>query len=551
MPHQQQDMARRVSLSELERADKLTWRQIRTVLISSVGFFTDAYDIFIMNLVSPMLGFVYYAGMGNHMPPAVEGPLKGMVTFGTFVGQLLFGYIGDTYGRKAIYGFELIIIVVATIFCATASSAVRGVSAIGYLFFWRFILGIGIGGDYPMSATITSEWAVRGRRGQMMSLVFSMQGLGNFTACVVTTILLLIFRGAIEADQLNIDYVWRLCIGLGAIPSFLTVYSRLSLPESPRYTKDVLKDEERAMDAIGPNESAKNNDSASEEDIKPQTTSEVKDTATQPANSPAPQAENRAAEQWRDFRHYYSQWRNLRVLLGTSITWFLLDIAFYGIALNQAYVLQAIGFAGGSNPWDTLFKQATGNLIISVLGALPGYYASVFLIERLGRKPIQYIGFFMTAILFAILAIFFHQIQQNSIAAFIVLFAVTQFFFQFGPNTTTFVLAAEVFPTRYRATSHGISAAAGKLGAILATFGFNLLVEVGGEPGQHAFLPQTLGIFAAVMFVGGLFTPLIPETKGKSLDYFEQEREEEIGLIRKLRRRKAQMEKGVEEEEKQ
>lgn len=147
----------------------------RTILTSGAGFFTDSYDVFIINLVTPMLGYVYYASNSNKMPADVEGIVKGMASVGTLIGQLLFGFLGDILGRK-IYGFELLIIIVGTINCATASSAVRGVSAIGFLGCWRLILGIGIGGDYPMSATITSEWSSTGRRGQMMALIFSMQG---------------------------------------------------------------------------------------------------------------------------------------------------------------------------------------------------------------------------------------------------------------------------------------------------------------------------------------------------------------------------------------
>ena len=61
------------------------------------------------------------------------------------IGQLVFGFLGDIVGRK-IYGFELLVIIIGTINCATSSSAVRGVSAIGFLGLWRLILGVGIGG---------------------------------------------------------------------------------------------------------------------------------------------------------------------------------------------------------------------------------------------------------------------------------------------------------------------------------------------------------------------------------------------------------------------
>lgn len=86
------------------------------------------------------------------------------------------------------------------------------------------------------------------------------------------------------------------------------------------------------------------------------------------------------------------------------------------------------------------------------------------------------------------------------------------------------IYIGEVFPTKVRASAHGISAASGKAGAILASFAFNVLVDYGGEPGKHAFLPQTLGIFAGIMFLGLVVTLLwIPESKGLDLSVFEED----------------------------
>lgn len=162
------------NLTSLERLEShgagqsWNWFTVRTILTSGAGFFTDSYDVFIINLVTPMLGYVYYSHNNNKMPADVEGVVKGMASVGTFIGQLWFGFMGDIFGRK-IYGFELLIIILGTINCATSASAVRGVSAIGFLGLWRLVLGIGVGGDYPMSATITSEWSSAGRRGKSLT----------------------------------------------------------------------------------------------------------------------------------------------------------------------------------------------------------------------------------------------------------------------------------------------------------------------------------------------------------------------------------------------
>jgi PHS family inorganic phosphate transporter-like MFS transporter len=489
-------------IESLEKLDDVgaggwNWFTVRTVLTAGAGFFTDSYDIFIINLVSPMLGYVYFASNGNKMPSDIEGIIKGMSSVGTLIGQLLFGFLGDILGRK-IYGFELLIIIIGTINCATSASAVRGVSAMGFLGLWRLILGIGIGGDYPMSATITSEWSSTGKRGMMMALIFSMQGIGNLAAAIVTLILLAIFKDAINADVMNLDYVWRLCIGLGAIPAVGTIYLRFSMPESPRYSANVEGDIEAAAQAKG------------------QTVS--KELALQVTKT----EEKRS--HWAEFRAYFGQWKHFKVLLGTTLSWFLLDVAFYGLGLNNAAILQAIGFANKDTPFDNLWANTVGQIIITCLGFVPGYYFTVFFIEKWGRRPIQIMGFSVTTVLFAILAGCYNILIEKSMPAFIFLFTLAQFFQNFGANSTTFIIPGEVFPTKVRASAHGISAASGKAGAILASFTFNILVDLNGPKGAHTFLPGVLGIFSGVMFLGLIVTLLwIPESKGMDLDEFEED----------------------------
>ena len=74
----------------------------------------------------------------------------------------------------------------------------------------------------------------------------------------------------------------------------------------------------------------------------------------------------------------------------------------------------------------------------------------------------------------------YHAILNHSQDAFVFLYCLANFFQNFGPNTTTFVIPGEAFPTRYRSTAHGISAASGKLGAVVAQVGFARLKDIGG-----------------------------------------------------------------------
>lgn len=69
---------------------------------------------------------------------------------------------------------------------------------------------------------------------------------------------------------------------------------------------------------------------------------------------------------------------------------------------------------------------------------------------------------------------------KNDSNWFVFLYCLANFFQNFGPNVTTFVIPGEVFPTRYRSTAHGISAASGKLGAVIAQVGFARMQNIGG-----------------------------------------------------------------------
>ncbi|KAJ1936926.1 hypothetical protein GGF37_005414, partial [Kickxella alabastrina] len=479
----------RQALSDYDNA-KFGWFHVKTCLVAGVGFFTDSYDIFAINLCSLLMGYVYYAdaegSAKNTTPTKIDMWIKGSTQLGCIIGQFAFGYLADRLGRKRMYGVELIIIIVCTIGGSFAGTTARGLSVYWILFIWRFILGIGIGGDYPVSAIITSEFATTKNRGAMIATVFAMQGFGIIAAAIVAIIVLAAFKGAIDSDQLMLDYVWRITMGLGAVPGLAALYFRLTIPETPRYTLDVEQDIRQATRDI---KSTVGNKS----DNNMQT-----DNTLEPLHSGAATvAESKSQKpSWKEFYHHFKKWKNFKVLMGTSVTWFALDVAFYGINLNSSIILQAIGFSGGGTPYHQLLKTTAGNIILTLLGTIPGYWAAVFTIDRLGRRTIQVIGFVALIILFCILGFAYHQILDRSIAGFVVLFTLAQFFQNFGPNTTTFIIPSETFPTRFRSTCHGISAACGKIGAIIAQLGFFQLKDRGGK---NTFIPQLIKIFALFM----------------------------------------------------
>lgn len=459
-----------------------------------------------------MIGWVYHNGLTGGTGKSTANQdlgIKVAHSIGTFFGQLLFGWAADHLGRKRMYGIELMIIMVGTLGQAVAGHS-PGVSIYGVIIMWRFIMGMGIGGDYPLSAVITSEFASRRIRGRMMAAVFSAQGWGNFASAIVSLVVITAYKGRIhnvEHSVKSVDQVWRWVIGLGMVPATIALYFRLTIPETPRYTMDIERNIKQASQDV---------DTYFEEGRY----------IVDPMN--AERAEIQKAT-WKDFRGYFGQWRYGKILLGTAWSWFALDIAFYGLGLNSSTILTTIGFGSVVNKkepataiYQTLHNVAVGNIILSVGGLLPGYYFTMAFVDSWGRKPIQLMGFSLLTIIFCAMGFGYDKMithgTHSTKSAFVFLYCMANFFQNFGPNTTTFIVPGEVFPTRYRSTGHGISAASGKLGAIVAQVGFSRLIDIGGKTGSSHFLKHILEIFAFFMATGIASTLLLPETKGRTLE---------------------------------
>ena len=131
--------------------------------------------------------FIHSLSFSAVQPININAAITGVALCGTLAGQLLFGWLGDKFGRKNVYGITLWIMIFSAI--GQALSFGRTANAVvGTLCFWRFFLGLGVGGDYPLSATIMSEYSSKKNRGAFIAAVFAMQGTGILVGAAVTVI---------------------------------------------------------------------------------------------------------------------------------------------------------------------------------------------------------------------------------------------------------------------------------------------------------------------------------------------------------------------------
>lgn len=495
------------------------------IIIAGMGFFTDAYDLFCISLVTKLLGRIYYhvdgAAKPGTLPPNVSAAVNGVALCGTLVGQLFFGWLGDKMGRKKVYGLTLMLM----FFCSIASGLSFGHNAkavMSTLCFFRFWLGFGIGGDYPLSATIMSEYANKKTRGAFIAAVFAMQGFGILGGGIFAIVMSSIFQAKFGAPTYEVDpvastvpqadYLWRIILMVGALPAALTFYWRLKMPETARYTALVAKNTKQAASDMS---------KVLQVDIE---------------------AELQSNEQPRAGYGLFSKEfvrRHGLHLLGTTSTWFLLDIAFYSQNLFQKDIFSAIGWippAKTMNAIEEVFRIARAQTLIAMCSTVPGYWFTVAFIDRIGRFAIQLMGFFfMTVFMFALAFPYNHWTHKDNRIGFVVMYSLTFFFANFGPNATTFVVPAEIFPARLRSTCHGISAASGKLGAIVGAFGFLYLAQNQDKAKADAGYPAGIGVknslivLGVINLLGLLFTFLVPESKGKSLEEMSGENEGDNG----------------------
>ncbi|GLT76918.1 hypothetical protein SLA2020_485520 [Shorea laevis] len=512
-------------------AAKTQWYHFTAIVIAGMGFFTDAYDLFSISLVTKLLGRIYYYTEGQKSPGAlpisVNAAVNGVALCGTLAGQLFFGWLGDKMGRKSVYGVTLILMLV----CSIASGLSFGRHAGGVmatLCFFRFWLGFGIGGDYPLSATIMSEYANKRTRGAFIAAVFAMQGFGILAGGVVSLFVSSLFNkrypspafqqnGIINGSKSTVpqaDYVWRIILMFGALPAALTYYWRMKMPETARYTALVAKNAKQAATDMA---RVLHVDIEAEED---KVTKIVED----------------QANSFGLFSREFVRRHGLH-LLGTTTCWFLVDVAYYSQNLSQKDIFTNIGWLPSASKMNAIYevyKIARAQTIIALCGTIPGYWFTVAFIDKMGRFKIQLMGFFfMTVFMFA-LAIPYNYWKEHNHTGFVIIYALTFFFANFGPNATTFVVPAEIFPARLRSTCHGLSAATGKAGAIVGAFGI-LYASQGPDKSQNGGYPAGIGmkntliVLGCVNALGMFFTFFVPEAKGKSLEEITGEDETQNG----------------------
>jgi PHS family inorganic phosphate transporter-like MFS transporter len=485
----------------------------RLWFVGASGFFATGYAFFASNVTKPGLYYVY--------PPC--GRLDsnaGMVMdeltlIGAAVGMLAAGNLADLWGRKKLYGFELALLIVATLGMVQASEGFRSRRADGtsehtmdiysWLTWWRFCQGLAIGAEHPLVAIITAEWVRTKSRGRMLAAVFAMQPVARLVAYGVG---LAVLKGASSANGLSpdtvddgdlskriADQVWRWVTGIAIIPAAMAVGFRFTIPETPLYYADIRRDTVKGLKKM-----ARLYPDTSNNSSPPITNNDVDYTALG-ADSDS-DSDNFSVRDWyAGALHILRTTPAGRNLLLLCALWFLSDISWYCLSLESPSAMVTLWpnrstisvsssadsdrltdgascpefdswRADAANPSTSMYRElersATRFMLVVSIGSILGSLALITVINRVHRRVLLMVSCTALAVLFAVTGavLLGTRSTPESGAAVDVLFGAMHFLFTLGPRTLVLIMAVELFPTVYRGTFYGMAAAVGKVGAI-------------------------------------------------------------------------------------
>lgn len=426
----------------------------RTTLTTGLGVFCDGYDLSSLALVLPLV----LASFGQSSLTSVQSAgLSASALIGAAIGALVFGALGQK-GRKRFYGLDVAILGVAAIAQAFAPN-------VTWLIAIRFVLGVGVGADYVLSPVIMAEHANRADRGRAL-------GLGFGTMWPIGALAAALFKLLLDGLGVGGDLEWRLVLAGGAVPALAVLYFRRRMPETARFLARLAGEQEKAAQVIG--------------EISGQTD-------VQATNAPGA-----------DLRAFGEVFRtHARAILAAALLWMMYDLVVYVFILfGPNLIAKSLGMSATS---FALLTQVLFVLPASVLGSL-------FIIDRVGRKPLQGWGFLGGGVLLVVFALMQHQLLAIPAAAFAVYGALNVAMTGPGLVSGAGVLGVELAPTRVRSVAQAVTVAGGRIGAAVSGFAFPLLFASLGQAAAY-------GVVAGLAVMGAVFTwLLVPETGRISLE---------------------------------
>ncbi len=438
--------------ARIERLPFSRWH-VKLRIVMGVATFFDAFDALAIAYVLPVLIPMW------KLAPAQIGLLISIGYAGQLIGALGFGWVAERIGRVRTATWTIGLFALFSLICAFSWSYQS-------MLWFRFIQGLGLGGQVPIAAAYINEIAKSSKRGRFFLLYETVFPIGLMMVALVAT-------------WVVPHWGWQWMFVIGAIPGFLAMVLRRVLPESPRWlaAQGRLEQADRVMGEI--------EDEISERGAKP----------LPPLPSHIP-AIPRTKASWRDlFSGVY-----LPRTLAVWVMWFCTYLVVYGLAgwLPSIY--------------RTVFKlpvqQALQYTFVSTVAGLIGALTCASLIDRTGRR-----AWFTMAFLVGSSPLFALWVLGAGLTALHVaaLTTVSSLFV----NTlalSLYLYTPEIYPTRVRALASGAATAWLRVASMIGPFLVGAILPRAG-------LGMVFLVFAVASLVGGVTALLFTlETRGKLLE---------------------------------
>lgn len=452
-------------------AAPMTRMQWRIWWLASAGKFFEGMVVFMTGVALPLITLEFQLD-------AVHVGMVGAATlFGILIGASALGGLSDRFGRKPLFVAEMILFLAFLVLLAWSPN-------FPLLLVSLFGVGLALGCDYPTAHLILSETIPSQARGRLVLSAFAFQSIG---ALVGTGVGLLILQSDESIDD------WRWMYATAIVPAMAVTAGRFFIPRSPHWllAQKRIAEAERAIVRLLRRE--------------PPYPRDVKLKSSEP-----PATEPKTSAFW-----LFSPALFRRTVLA-SVPWFLQDLSTYGIGIFTPTILaKTVGASGTArNLADVIHNDilaARGAALIDVL-LIFGILAAVLLADRVGRIRLQMIGFVGCAMGLSLAAMSRHFDGDVQLALLFGGFMLFNFMNNLGPNAMTYLIAGEVFPTRIRGSAAGFAASVGKIGAVLTSFLFPILLKDLG-------ITTVLAILIGASLLGATVTWLFAiETKEINLE---------------------------------
>ena len=414
--------------------------------VIGLGWMFDAMDTGLISFILAKMAEDW------SMTPTEKGWVVSIGFVGMAIGAVCSGALADRIGRKTVFATTLVIYSLATAACAFAPN-------LTWLLVFRFIVGLGLGGQLPVAVTLVSEYIPAHVRGRFIVLLESFWGLGWLCAALVSYFVI---------PKLG----WHMAFLIGGIPALYAIVIWKFVPESIPYLihRGRIQEAHELVQII---------ERKCGVEVIEQI--EVKQSTEQSKGS---------------FRQLWSGIFARRTLM-LWLIWFGIVYSYYGIFTWLPSLLVQQGYS---------IVQSFEYVLFMILAQLPGYIVAAWLVELWGRKAT--LAIFIT--MCAISAYFFGQADS---VALIMLWGCLLSFFNLGAWGVLYTYTPEQYPTHIRAFGSGWAAAIGRIGGIAAPLAVtHLMVQEGGFGYVFMMFTAVLVAVALIILVLG------EETQGRTLE---------------------------------